>query len=327
MCAIAGEIRPNGGITGDRAHEVQAVLKRRGPDQNGIYLSDRAVLIHTRLCVVDIENGRQPMSCMYDGKRYVIVYNGELYNTTEIRSELIEKGCEFRGHSDTEVVLNAFAVYGSECVCRFNGIFAFAIWDEKAGRLFIARDRIGVKPFFYTVSDGSFIFASEIKGILAATGKQPEIDAQGVMEIMLTGPGRTPGYGVFRGIDELKPAHCGFYDESGLRLHEYWKLEDREHTENFGQTVEHVRFLVTDAIRRQLISDVPIGTFLSGGLDSSIISSVASREMEERGEKLKTFTVSYKNNDRYFKTSKFQPNSDSDFIGQMVARSSWHGGR
>ena len=318
MCAIAGEIRPNGGITGDRAHEVQAVLKRRGPDQNGIYLSDRAVLIHTRLCVVDIENGRQPMSCMYDGKRYVIVYNGELYNTTEIRSELIEKGCEFRGHSDTEVVLNAFAVYGSECVCRFNGIFAFAIWDEKAGRIFIARDRIGVKPFFYTVSDGSFIFASEIKGILAATGKQPEIDAQGVMEIMLTGPGRTPGYGVFRGIDELKPAHCGFYDESGLRLHEYWKLEDREHTENFGQTVEHVRFLVTDAIRRQLISDVPIGTFLSGGLDSSIISSVASREMEERGEKLKTFTVSYKNNDRYFKTSKFQPNSDSDFIGQMV---------
>lgn len=221
-------------------------------------------------------------------------------------------------HSDTEVVLNSFAIFGSECVYKFNGIFAFAIWDEKKRRLFFARDRIGVKPFFYTVSDGRFIFASEIKGILAATGKQPEIDAQGVMEIMLIGPGRTPGYGVFRGIEELKPAHCGFFDDKGLRLSKYWSLEDREHTENFKQTAEHVRFLVTDSIKRQLISDVPIGTFLSGGLDSSIISSVASRVLKEKGEALHTFTVSYKNNDRYFKATKFQPNSDSDFVGQMV---------
>ena len=318
MCAIAGEVRPNGGVTGEKAHYVQQVLKRRGPDQNGIYMSDSAVLIHTRLCVVDVENGRQPMSCMYGGGRYVIVYNGELYNTAEIRDELIAKGCEFRGHSDTEVVLNAFAVFGSECVYKFNGIFAFAIWDEKRRSLFFARDRIGVKPFFYTVSDGRFIFASEIKGIIAATDRQPEIDAQGVMEIMLIGPGRTPGYGVFKGIDELKPAHCGFFDENGLRMHEYWKLEDREHNETFDQTVERVRFLVTDSIKRQLISDVPIGTFLSGGLDSSLISSVASRILKEKGNTLKTFTVNYKNNDRYFKATKFQPNSDNDFVGQMV---------
>ena len=201
MCAIAGEIRPSGGISGDRARDVQAVLKRRGPDQNGIYLSDSAVMVHTRLCVVDVENGRQPMSCEYGGKRYVIVYNGELYNTAEVRDELIARGCEFRGHSDTEVVLNAFAVFGSECVYKFNGIFAFAIWDEKKRRLFFARDRIGVKPFFYTVENGRFLFASEIKGILAASEKQPELDARGVMEIMLIGPGRTPGYGVFKGVE------------------------------------------------------------------------------------------------------------------------------
>lgn len=318
MCAIAGEVRPSGGISGERAHEVQSVLKRRGPDQNGIYLSDSAVLIHTRLCVVDIENGRQPMSCRYDGKRYVIVYNGELYNTSEIRDELISRGCKFRGHSDTEVVLNAFAVFGSECVYKFNGIFAFAIWDEKKRRLFFARDRIGVKPFFYTVENGTFFFASEIKGIIAATGRQPEIDSQGVMEIMLIGPGRTPGYGVFKGIEELKPACCGFFDENGLRLQEYWSLQDREHTKDFKATAEHVRFLVTDSIKRQLISDVPVGTFLSGGLDSSLISSVASRVLKEEGKKLKTFTVSYKNNDRYFKATKFQPGSDSDYVGQMV---------
>ena len=318
MCAIAGEIRPNGGVPCERAHEMQDELRRRGPDQSGIYMSDSAVLVHTRLCVVDIEKGRQPMRCTHGGERYVIVYNGELYNTAEIRDELIARGCEFTGHSDTEVVLNAYAVFGSECVYKFNGIFAFAIWDEKKRRLFFARDRIGVKPFFYTVEDGSFIFASEIKGIFAATGKQPEIDAQGVMEIMLIGPGRTPGYGVFRGIEELKPACCGFFDENGLRLHEYWRLEDREHTESFEETAEHVRYLVTDSIRRQLVSDVPIGTFLSGGLDSSLISSVASREMRDRGEVLKTFTVSYKNNDRYFKATKFQPGSDSQFVGQMV---------
>ena len=318
MCAIAGEVRPRGGVNCDRAHEIQSVLRRRGPDQNGIYMSDSAALIHTRLCVVDIENGRQPMSCLYEGSRYVIVYNGELYNTSELRDELTARGCEFIGHSDTEVVLNAFAVFGSECVYKFNGIFAFAIWDEKRRRLFFARDRIGVKPFFYTAEQGVFTFASEIKGILAATNRQPEIDAQGVMEIMLVGPGRTPGCGVFRGIEELKPACCGFFDENGLRLHEYWSLADREHTEDFRTTAEHVRYLVTDSIRRQLVSDVPIGTFLSGGLDSSLISSVASGIMRDRGEVLKTFTVSYKNNDRYFKATKFQPNSDSDFVGQMA---------
>ena len=318
MCGIAGEICPAGGVTGERAHAAQDAMKRRGPDQNGIYMSNKAVLIHTRLCVVDIENGRQPMSCMYDGNRYVIVYNGELYNTAEVRSRLLEHGCEFTGHSDTEVVLNAFAVFGSDCVNQFNGIFAFAIWDEQKRRLFFARDRIGVKPFFYTIDNDRFVFSSEIKGILAQTDRQPEIDAQGVMEIMLIGPGRTPGYGVFKGVEELKPAHCGFYDEDGLRIYRYWHLQDCEHTETFEQTAEHVRYLVTDAITRQLVSDVPIGTFLSGGLDSSLISSVASRVLKERGERLRTFTINYKDNGKYFQATKFQPNSDSDFVGQMV---------
>ncbi len=318
MCGIAGEVCPKGGVTGDYAHAAQEAMRRRGPDQNGLYMSDSAVLIHTRLCVVDIENGRQPMSCMSDGSRYVIVYNGELYNTPEVRSELIEHGCEFMGHSDTEVVLKAFTVFGSDCVNKFNGIFAFAIWDEKKRRLFFARDRIGVKPFFYSIRDGKFIFSSEIKGILAQTNEQPEIDTQGVMEIMLIGPGRTPGYGVFKGVEELKPAHCGFFDDNGLRVYRYWSLTDREHTESFEQTAEHVRYLVTDSIRRQLVSDVPIGTFLSGGLDSSLISSVASRAMKERGERLQTFTINYKDNSKYFKATKFQPNSDSDFIDQMV---------
>lgn len=319
MCGIAGEICPKGGVTGERAHDAQNALKRRGPDQNGIYMSDSAALIHTRLAVVDIENGRQPMSLLSDSGRYVIVYNGELYNTDEIRAELTAKGCKFQGHSDTEVVLHAYAVFGSDCVNHFNGIFAFAVWDEQKRRLFFARDRIGVKPFFYCVRDGKFTFASEMKGILAQLGEQPEIDAQGIMEIMLLGPGRTPGYGVFRGVEELKPAHCGFFDDSGLRIYRYWHLKDRQHDESFEETAEHVRFLVTDAIRRQLVSDVPVGAFLSGGLDSSLIASVASRALREKGQSLPTFTVSYKDNDKYFQKSKFQPNSDSDYVGKMVA--------
>ena len=143
MCGIAGEIFPEGGLTGERAHDAQNALKRRGPDQNGMYLSECAVLIHTRLAVVDIENGRQPMRLLSDGGRYVIVYNGELYNTDELRAELAAKGCRFKGHSDTEAVLNAYAVFGSDCVHHFNGIFAFAVWDEQKRRLFFARDRIG----------------------------------------------------------------------------------------------------------------------------------------------------------------------------------------
>lgn len=315
MCSIAGKINLKGDLRGENETflRMRKVLSRRGSDEEGLQLSRHAALVHTRLAVIDIENGKQPME--FAG--YVIVYNGEIYNTDEIRSELISSGITFSGHSDTEVLLKAYIKWKDKCVEKLNGIFAFAIWDKMEERLFIARDRIGVKPFFYYNRNGEFIFASEIKGILESGVVRAEADIGSIAEIMLLGPGRTQGQGVFKNIEELPPACCGYYDENGLKIKRYWCLEDKEHTDNLKTTIEKVRFLVTDAIERQLVSDVPVCTFLSGGLDSSLISSVADRYFTSKGEKLHTFSLDYKDNEIYFTKSKFQPNSDTSFIGIM----------
>lgn len=315
MCSIAGKINLKGDLRGENETflRMRKVLSKRGPDEDGLQVSHHAALVHTRLAVIDIENGKQPME--FAG--YVIVYNGEIYNTDEIRSELISSGITFSGHSDTEVLLKAYIKWKEKCVEKLNGIFAFAIWDKMEERLFIARDRIGVKPFFYYNRNGEFIFSSEIKGILESGVVRAEADIGSIAEIMLLGPGRTQGQGVFKNIEELPPACCGYYDENGLKIKRYWCLEDKEHTDNLKTTIEKVRFLVTDAIERQLVSDVPVCTFLSGGLDSSLISSVADKYFTSKGEKLHTFSLDYKDNEIYFTKSKFQPNSDTSFIGIM----------
>jgi len=320
MCGIAGEVSFSNSVTKNKDSflRMQKVLSPRGPDQNGIYINKNVALIHTRLCVIDIENGIQPMSFKYGEQEYTLVYNGELYNTEEIREELINYGHRFMGHSDTEVVLKAYVQWKDECVNKFNGIFAFAIWEKNNNKLFFARDRIGVKPLFYSIVDNSFIFASEIKGLLAHDSIKPIINEDSIAELMFIGPGRTPGCGIFKGINEVKPACCGYFTKDGIRIKKYWTLKDREHRDNFEQTVETVRYLVNDSITRQLVSDVEVGTFLSGGLDSSIISSIANTYFKEKGKKLKTFSVTYKDNDKYFKVSKFQPNSDSEYIKKMV---------
>ncbi len=315
MCSIAGKINLERDIRDENGTflRIQNTLLKRGPDDRGILAEKHASLIHTRLAVIDIENGKQPMEI----EHYIIVYNGELYNTEEIRAELKSYSITFTGHSDTEVLLKAYIKWKEKCVEKFNGIFAFAIWDKKEEKLFIARDRIGVKPFFYYNRNGEFIFASEIKGILASGAVEAEANLNSISELILLGPGRTQGQGVFRNIEELPPATCGYFDRNGLKTWKYWHLEDNEHSDNLKTTIEKVRFLVTDAIKRQLVSDVPVCTFLSGGLDSSIISSIADKYFTEKGEMLHTFSLDYKDNDIYFKESKFQPNSDSTFIRIM----------
>lgn len=320
MCGIAGEVSFTNSVIKNKNSflRMQKVLEPRGPDQNGIYIKDKVALIHSRLCVIDIENGLQPMTARYGENEYTLVYNGELYNTDEVRDELKSYGHKFSGHSDTEVILKSYIQWKDECVNKFNGIFAFAVWDDKEQRLFFARDRIGVKPLFYANVNNSFVFGSEIKAILEHKFVEPVIDENSIAEVMFVGPGRTPGCGVFKGINEIKPACCGCYSKSGIKVRKYWTLKDREHTDSFEQTVEKVRELVKDSITRQLVSDVPVGTFLSGGLDSSIISSIANSYFKERGQKLTTFSVTYEDNDKYFKTSKFQPNSDTEYIKKMV---------
>ena len=315
MCGIAGAV---GLIVDDKtAESMLNTMVRRGPDEGGIYRREDCCLLHRRLAIIDPDGGKQPMKLMHAAEQYTLVYNGELYNTDEIRNELQHFGHVFSDHSDTEVILHAYAQWGEHCLEHFNGIFAFAIWEERGKRLFLARDRIGVKPLFYSEMTGGIIFASEIKTILVHPGMKSMLDPEGAAEVLMLGPGRTPGCGIFKGIRELEPGCSGYFEEGKLYIKRYWKLKDREHGDSFEETVARVRHLVTDAIIRQTVSDVPIGTFLSGGLDSSIITAVCAELEKNRGGNLHTFSVDYENNDRYFVPGKFQPNSDGHYIRLM----------
>ena len=315
MCGIAGMI----GLPSDRniTDNMLASMKHRGPDGEGRYQSGDCCLLHVRLAIIDPNGGRQPMMLNWAGEQLVLVYNGELYNTMELRRELISLGHTFRGHSDTEVVLHAYAQWGASCLDRFNGIFAFAVWEDRKRKLFLARDRVGGKPLFYMNHGGGLLFASEIKTILTYPGVKPMVDEQGAAEILMLGPARTPGSGIFRYIYELEPGCCGELVSGKMSVRRYWYLKDREHRESFDETAETVRYLVRDAVTRQMVSDVPVGTFLSGGLDSSLITAICAGEMEKKGEQLHTFCVDYENNDRFFVPGKFQPDSDGAYINLM----------
>ncbi len=316
MCGIAGQIGFNQDMRSkaEIMRKMSAVLAPRGPDAGGEYCDSSAYLVHRRLIVVDPENGKQPMTF----GSYTIVYNGELYNTEEIREKLIKQGESFVGHSDTEVVLKAFIRYRERCAELFNGIFAFAVWNSAEGRLFLCRDRIGVKPLFYSLTDEGLIFASEIKSLLCHPAVKPIIDSYFVMDLMLIGPAKRVGSGVFRDISELPRACCAFYDRDGFRKSQYWRLKAAPHTESFEETSEQLRYLITDAVKRQLVSDVPLCCFLSGGLDSSIISAIAAKEFQSRGEQLCTWSIDYKDNRKNFKASSFQPDEDAPWIVKMA---------
>jgi asparagine synthase (glutamine-hydrolysing) len=404
MCGIAGFLGGNYSVAERKriAAGMKNKLKRRGPNQNGIFISPKAVLVHTRLAVVDIERGRQPMALRSNGihgatrkemtlrrsnreetqremtlridgfrikaerespgtdaatrkemmlqsngvreaarqemrqggkavsagRDLTLVYNGELYNTEEVRAELLARGHKFSGTGDTEVVLHAFAEFGEKCVAKFNGIFAFAVWDGQADKLFIARDRMGVKPFFYFHDGTQFIFGSDIPTVLTHPAVPHEMDRNGILELILTGPGRTIGNGIFKNVFELKPAECGWVEIkaggiAALKIKRYWRLEKKPYTKSYEQAVKDVRALVLDTVTRQLTSDVPVGTFLSGGVDSSIITGIAGRQIKN----LETFSVDYKDNNKYFKVNKFQPSDDRYYINKMNSFTGANGNR
>lgn len=312
MCGIAGILSQNIDLKEREPliKDISESLKLRGPDGFGEYTKPYVTLIHRRLSVIDPEKGAQPMSF---GK-YVIAYNGEIYNTQEIKNDLLAKGYSFDTQCDTEVVLKAYCEWKEKCCEKLNGIFAFAIWDDGEHSLFVCRDRIGVKPLFYSRKNGVFAFASRIKSLLLIPEISAEVDENGLNEIFMLGPAKPIGSAVFKDISELPPASYMTVKNGNVSIKQYWRLTAKEHTDNEAQTIEKTHFLVTDAIKRQLVSDVPLCTFLSGGLDSSIISEIASREYLKRGDRLTTYSVDYTDNDKFFKASVFQPNKDSDYI-------------
>jgi len=319
MCGISGWINLERDLSPERniVEKMTETLIPRGPDANGIFTRTHALLGHSRLSVIDPENGAQPMTRNAKQNTYTIVYNGELYNTQELRSQLITRGYTFETQCDTEVLLFSFIEWGQDCLEKLNGIYAFAIWNNREESIFMARDRFGVKPLFFSFLDNNFIFASELKAMLAHPYIEPIIDEEGLGEIFALGPSRTPGHGVFKDIQELRPGCFLSFSRKGLFINKYWSLKSKPHEDDLNTTILKVRDLVIDAIKRQLVSDVPICTFLSGGLDSGIITSIAANHCNHNNwGQINTYSIDYLENEKYFKASEFQPNSDSEWTSR-----------
>ncbi|CDF58281.1 asparagine synthase (glutamine-hydrolyzing) [Thermobrachium celere] len=320
MCGIVGWVNFNDDIK-DKIKEIERMTRRlakRGPDEEGFYQNNNVLFGHRRLVVVDPAGGQQPMIKEHEGNRYILVYNGELYNTEELRDELKRLGYTFNSYSDTEVLLTAYIHYKEDCINHLNGIFAFAVWDENRNRLFMARDHLGVKPLFYIKQNDEIIFASEIKSILAHSKISAVIDKDGIETLFALGPSRPLGDGIFKGIKEVPPASFIIFEKGNFILKEYWKPKACKNKQTLDECVESVKNLVIDAINRQLSADVKVCTFLSGGLDSSIISYVAANFFKQKGTNLETFSIDYEENDKYFETNEYIPNYDKDYIDLMV---------
>ncbi|MFC2947353.1 asparagine synthase (glutamine-hydrolyzing) [Virgibacillus sediminis] len=321
MCGITGVIDWRKPLDTERQtlKMMTDTLTLRGPDDSQIWISGNAAFGHKRLAVVDVEGGKQPMTKSENGCLYTLVYNGELYNTDELRKELLRRGYRFGTSSDTEVLLTAYMEWKEKCVDHLNGIYAFGVWDSQKEQLFMARDRLGVKPLFFQEKQGFFLFGSELKAILEHRESKTEIDRDGMAEIFGLGPSRTPGHGIFKGVRELRAGHVLTYSKDGLKVSRYWNMRSEEHRDSVQETASNVREIFVDAVKRQLVSDVPVSTFLSGGLDSSAITAVAADYFKQEGRGvLPTFSIDYEGNDRHFQASKFQPSADQPWIDLMV---------
>jgi asparagine synthase (glutamine-hydrolysing) len=314
MCGFVGWVNNK-----DRIKKKKNILKKmtetltyRGPDATDYYFKNHILLGHNRLAIIDIEKGHQPMSY----KNYTIVYNGELYNTEFIRNILLSHGYTFDTTCDTEVLLKAYVHFKEKVLDIIEGIYAFAIYDGK--KVFMARDRLGVKPLFYSSINRDFIFASEIKAILKSDIVKPIITKKSLIELLALGPSKSPGSGIFKDIYELKPAHYLIYKKNRIKIKRYWNVVNKKFNDNFEECKNNVRIMLEGAIKRQMVSDVPIAAFLSGGLDSSIITAVCSMEMQKNKKTLTTYSIDYEDNFKYFKGNDFQVSEDNHYIDQMV---------
>lgn len=312
MCSICGIVD----FCGDKDNisavdKMNKTMKHRGPDESDLFSDRNAVFGHNRLSVVDLKHGHQPMSVVYGNKKYTIVYNGEIYNCEEVRRELAKRNIFTKTSSDTEVVLYSYILYGEDCPCHLNGIFAFCIYDGE--RIFAARDRFGVKPFYYSKIDSSLLFASEIKALLTNSQISRDVDRQGLWELLYLSPNFIGGKSVFKDIYELLPAECMIFDKSGLKKRKYWQIKAIPYFKDRGFAIDVTNYLVKDAIKRQLVSDVPLCVLLSGGLDSSVVTAVAAKEYKKRGKILDTYSFEYEGNKNAFTESILQPERDDDY--------------
>ena len=295
MCGIAGLFNRDGSSVDPSVLEgMIRTVDYRGPDGTGTFIRGPIGLAHNRLSIIDLAGGHQPMDC--DGGSLWITFNGEIFNYLELREGLIQKGHKFLTRSDTEVILRLYREYGVNCVRHMNGQWAFAIWDAERRSLFLSRDRLGIRPLFYTTAGRSFVFGSEIKVLLAHPGVEREIDLQALRQVFTYWfplPPRTP----FRNILELSPGHSLIVEEGKAETQRYWQLDfsaaDATRLDDSGdekRCVDKLCELLLDSTRIRLRADVPVGAYLSGGLDSSIITALAQRFV---GSSLRTFSVAF----------------------------------
>ncbi|MBQ9703021.1 MAG: asparagine synthase (glutamine-hydrolyzing) [Clostridia bacterium] len=312
MCSICGIVDfKNTADNTELINKMNSTMKHRGPDESDIFVDRRVAFGHNRLSVIDLKNGHQPMSVVYGNKRYTIVYNGEVYNCAEIKKELSKRNIFTLTTSDTEVVLYSYIAFGEDCVHRLNGIFAFCVYDGE--RVFAARDRFGVKPFYYSVTDTALIFASEIKAMLAHPKVSSTVDRYGLWELLYLSPNFIGGKSVFKDICELLPGEYLVFDEKGLKKRKYWQIKAIPYFKDKGYAIDVTRYLVSDAVKRQLVSDVPLCVLLSGGLDSSVVTAIASDEYKKKNMTLDTYSFEYEGNKSCFENSLFQPEKDDDY--------------
>jgi asparagine synthase (glutamine-hydrolysing) len=321
MCGIAGWVSydPAEPVQRQVIDAMTRTMACRGPDDHGVWLDGQVALGHRRLAVIDPEGGAQPMTFGHGDRTVVaLTYSGEVFNHRELREELAGLGHTFRTSSDTEVVLHAYLEWGEDFTERLNGMYAFALWEPGTRELLLVRDRLGIKPLYYFPLRDGILFGSEPKAIFAHPAARPAVDSEGMAELLSFT--KTPGHAVYSGMHELRPGHTLRVRREGLRLRRYWEVPAQEHTDDLDTTVGRIRELLDDIIARQLISDVPLCTLLSGGLDSSVITALAARQLRRTGDgPVRSFALDFAAHTENFRADEWRGTPDTPY-GHLLAR-------
>ncbi|WP_327371236.1 asparagine synthase (glutamine-hydrolyzing) [Streptomyces sp. NBC_01217] len=322
MCGIVGWVSFDSDLWATEAvttlDAMTETMACRGPDDRGTWIAPHAGLGHRRLAVIDLPGGRQPMSVKTPEGDVALVYSGEAYNFTELRTELTARGHRFVTDSDTEVVLHGYLEWGESVAERLNGMYAFALWDSRHDKLVMIRDRMGVKPLYYWPTPDGVLFGSEPKAIFANPVARPRVALDGLRELFALV--KSPGHAVWDGMYEVEPGTVVTVDRGGLRRHVYWRLETRPHTDDRDASIARVRSLLDDIVSRQLVSDVPRCVLLSGGLDSSAVTLLAARQLARSGEKVRTFAVDFVGRTEHFVADALRTTPDTPFVHDVADR-------
>lgn len=336
MCGIAGLLNYQSSIEPSVERNVKkmlSVIHHRGPDESGIYLNQNVGLGSVRLSIIDLSSGQQPLS--NESGRYWIAYNGEIFNYLELKSNLEKKGIRFKTNCDTEVVVQMYAYYGASCLNRFNGQFAFSIWDKQKKELFLARDRVGIRPLFYWSKNDMFAFCSEIKGLFVLDKVERAINPESLSHIFTFWTTLTPNT-PFKNILELQPGHYMKVNSTGIRISKFWELDfpdkNEIRTSSLSDNIEELDELLRDSVRIRLKADVPVGAYLSGGLDSSITTAYIN---QINPEILNTFSIGFHEKEydetnfqieaaRFFNTNHKAFSCTSEDIVKNLEEAIWH---